>query len=178
MPKPKPQPPTEAQTLERELNALAALKETLAGVLQDDPDFLLDVVEGETSLLEVLDALTLADLHDEGLIAGLKTAQTTLKDRRERIESRRVIRRTLIERAMLMMERKKVERPSATLTLRDAAPKLVIEDESLIPSKFFEEQPPPPPKLNKDALEAALAQGAVEGARMDNGSVGLTIRRR
>lgn len=175
----KRKPPTEAETLSREVEALAALKETLQEALNGDPDFLLDVIEGETNLLEVLDMMALADLHDDVLVAGIKDAQATLKERRDRIEARKAIRRALMERTILMLDRKKLERPTATFTLADIKPKPVIEDESQIPSRFWVEQPPPPPKLDKDALEAALAGGEeVSGARLDNGSVRLTIRRK
>ncbi len=159
----------------REMQALEALKASLSPMLADDPDFILDLAEGETNLLETLDALLAADAMDEWLIEGAKKAAAEVSFRADRFQKRRMARRTLIEQALMILEQRKLERPCATISLADRAPMAVIEDESALPSRFFVNEP----SLDKKALKAALDAGEdVPGARLSNGSVSLTIRRR
>jgi hypothetical protein len=158
----------------QEMDAARALMETLGPMLADDPDLLLDTIEGETGLMEVIDAMILADLADVEHIAGLKRAAMTLAERKSRIERRVETRRALIEQAMTLMDQKKLKRPGGTLTLSDRAPKVEVFDESVIPSRFFKTEP----KLDREALkEAVMAGEHVPGAVKTNGSVSLTIRR-
>lgn len=158
-----------------EIAAASALKASLADALAGDPDLLLDTIEGETGLLEIVDALLLADLHDAEMIEGLKRAKDTIDIRRKRFEARVALRRALIEQAMLIVEREKLERPTATLSLISRPPAVEVVEEADIPARFFKSKP----VLDKDALKAALAAGEeVSGARMTNGSQSLTIRRR
>lgn len=160
---------------EKELAAAAALKEAFATLLADDPELLLNTIEGETSLLEMVDALALADSHDVALQSGIKDAIGSLESRQERVERRVATRRALIERVLAMLETKKLERPVATFTLRDLPPKVEIQDDADLPARFWK---PGAPKLDRSALKEALEAGeAVPGARLTNGSQSLTIRR-
>lgn len=160
---------------EREIAAFAALREAYARECENDPDFAIDLAEGETNLLEAIDALALADLEDDFLADGVKRGIEALRLRQERFDRRRGARRALIEQALLILEVKKLERPAATLSIAERAPKVEIEDESQIPARFFVAGDP---KLDKKALKAALEEAPVPGARLSNGSVSLTIRRR
>jgi Siphovirus Gp157 len=171
---------------EREIEAFKVLKEAYAREVEADPDFAVDLAEGETNLLETLDAMAEADALDEGLIAGVKAAVETLRFRAERFEKRRVARRAIIEQALLILSAKKLERPCATFSLTKHPPQLVITDEAAIPARFWISGDP---KLDRKELKAALdAAAAVEegaeppepipGAELSNGSVSLTIRRR
>lgn len=159
----------------RELEVAEALKVDLAAMVQEDPDLLLDTIEGETGLMEVLDALLEADLVDAGHVDGLKGAQQRLSDRRRRAEARIEMRRALIERALLLLEVKSLRRPTATVSLSERAPSLIVDDESAVPARFFV----PKPALDRKALAEALAagDGDIIGARLSNGAVSLTIRR-
>lgn len=181
----------------KEMDALAALKESLADLLADDPDMILDLAEGETSLFEVVDALLAADALDEGLIDGAENAKRAIGYRVERFKQRQETRRGLLERALLMLEQKKLERPSATISITNRKPKVEVEDESKVPSAYFVT---PDPVLSKKLLNeavagildrqdaenaAAIAEGREAkmfempaGVRLSNGSVSLTIRRR
>lgn len=181
---------------ERELAALDALKSALADEIRDDPDFVIDIAEGETDLLEVLDALLASDALDDGLIEGVEKAQRELGYRSERFATRKQRRRTLIERTLMMLETKKLERPAATISLASRKPKVEVIDESALPSQFFKTSV----TLDKKALNAAV-EGIIterdleferakregrdpnppplpEGVALGNGTVSLTIRRR
>lgn len=159
----------------REMQALEALKSALASEIANDPDFLLDLAEGETSLLEILDAMLEADAMDEGLIEGAAAAAASIAERKERFAKRRAARRVIIEQALVILERNKLERPCATISMANRAPQVIVTDESALPSKFFKSEP----KLDKKALKEALDAGEqVPGATLSNGSQSLTIRRR
>jgi hypothetical protein len=141
----------------------------------DDPDLMLVLAEGETDLLELLDRMLEADLNDDALIIGLKAQKDTLAVRLHRLQERRESRRSILEQALFLLERKSLERPVATLTLSNRPPALVVDEEAQIPARFFDLKPMLNKRLAKEALEAGEE---VPGARLSNGCVTLTVRRR
>ena len=82
-----------------------------------------------------------------------------------------------IEAAMVEAEQRNIRLDSRTVYLSKVAPKVVVENEAEIPSRFWTTPEPPAPKLDKKALKDALAaKEAVPGARLDNGSISLRMR--
>lgn len=163
--------------LSREARALEGLKIALeAGCGLDlDPDFLHDLAEGQTNLFEAIDALLHDDLQDRMLLEGVKFVLKDLQARQDRIETRSETRRALFEQALSILERKSLERPTATITLASRPPILSVTDESQIPSHFFKAKP----VLDRKALKDALERGeTAPGAHLTNGSMSLSIRRR
>lgn len=162
---------------ENELVVLQALKSNLQVHHEelDDPDIVLCLADGETSLFELLDTLLEADLSDDGLIAALKLSKDTLAARLHRIEERRRSRRSILEQALLLLERKSLERPTGTLVLAERPPVLVVEEEAQIPARFFDLKPVLNKRLAKQALEAGEE---VAGAKLSTQVLSLTIRRR
>jgi hypothetical protein len=160
----------------KEAKAVASLRESLRQLGHDgDEDLLLDSIEGETSLLEVLDKLLVGIVADEGLAAGAHVAATEMEHRAERFERRAAAARTVMEQAMLIAELEKLERPAATLSIVRRAPKAEITEEADIPAEFWKAGDP---KLDRKALLAALKEGrAVPGAALSNSAPSLTIRR-
>lgn len=147
--------------------------------IEDDSDLVADSIEGETNLLEALDA-ALSEIDEcEILIFGLDeklkafdARKKMQKDRAERI-------RALIEQALMMIDQRSFKLPSATISLTARAAGLVITNEADIPAKFWIEQERPAPKLDRKAIAEALkAKEAIPGAELDNGSVSLSVRRR
>lgn len=160
-----------------ELGILEALKANLTvhHELLDDGELMMILAEGETSLLEALDAMLEADLADDGLIVGLKQNRDTMAVRLHRLEERRRSRRAILEQALLLLERKSLERPCATISLSERVPSLVVEEEAQIPARFFDLKPSLNRRLVKQALEAGED---IAGAKLSNGCVTLTVRRR
>jgi len=154
---------------------LAQLKE--AGI--DDEESFEIAIESETNLLEVISkALDKID-EDDVLDAGLTAKIEAFTERRTAIRKQKDFLRTSIEQAMLIAEQETMRLPTATLTLRKVKPGTVIETEADIPSRFWTPQETPAPKLNKKSLLEALEAGeTIPGARLDNGSVSLTVRRK
>lgn len=160
-----------------ETHAFEVVKASLAAhhELLDDPELMLDLALGQTSLIETLDRVLEADLNDEGLIEGLRLMRDTVIARLHRIEERRKSRRVILEQALLALERRALERPAATLTLNERAPAVEVEDESQIPTRFFAMKP----VLDRRAVKAALEAGEeVPGARLSARMITLTMRRR
>ena len=181
----------------KELLALQALKDSIADAAKDDPDLLLDMAEGETNVLELIDMVLEADLVDQGLLDGLANVKAIVKLREERFEMRMKTRRALLEQALFILERKKLERPTATISITERKPTITVTDESEIPSEYFRT---PDPVLNKKALNEAYAalleKQAVEtmtataegrepvqfpmipGCAVNNGNASIAIRRK
>jgi len=181
----------------KEATALEMLLADCRQMIEEYPDLVLDLAESETNALEVIDALIIADGFDAELVAGAEKAKDVIDSRIQRFKARSERRRAVLERFMLIMDQKKLERPGATISLAERKPKVEIEDESAIPSQFYRT---PDPVIDKKALNehvagllqkqasefaAAKAEGRepelfplVEGVRLTNGSVSLTIRRR
>lgn len=171
-------PPTKAKAFLdpiKEAKAVSALRATLADHgLADDPDWLIDAVEGETSLLEAIDRLLLNMAENDGLAKGAESAAAELLVRAKRFEKRAEAARAMIEQALMIAEIENITRPAGTLFLSRRAPKVEIQDEADIPAEFWKTGDP---RLDRKALLAALKDGqAVPGACLSNQAPSLSIR--
>lgn len=162
-----------ARDLEREANAAKGLIEALRG---EDEDVVHDMTEGETGLMEAIDA-ALSELDDcDVTVVGCKAKEAEMAERRGRAERRQERIRTLIEQAMLVAGLPTAKRPTATISVADVAPKPVVTDEAAIPSDYWRQ---PDPVLDKSKINAAVKDGAeIPGVSMSNGTTKLTIRRK
>lgn len=163
--------------VEQEMHLLNALKANVTAHNEelDDPELMLVLADGETSLLQLIDRMLEVDLEDDTMISALKLHKDTLVVRLHRIQERRQSRRSILEQALILLERKTLERPTGTITLSDRAPSLVVEEEAVIPARFFDLKP----VLNRQRAKQALDEGEeIPGARLSNGSITLTVRRR
>jgi len=155
---------------------LVSLHEQGAG---DDAELVADTIEGETNLVEAIDA-ALSEIDEcEILIAGLDEKIKVFDARKKQQKDRSERIRALIEQALVATDQTSMKLPSATLSLTKRAPGLVVTNEADIPARFWVEQERPAPKLDKKALAAALKDDEeVPGATLDNGSLSLTVRRK
>lgn len=144
----------------------------------DDKELVTDMIEGQTGLLEAIDAALSQIDEGEILIVGIKAKEQSLEARRKAIETRNDRIRAIIEQAMLATAQMSLRLPSATLSLRKVAPALMVTNEADVPARFWIEQERPAPKLDKKALAEAVKAGEIPGATLDNGSVSLSVRRR
>lgn len=141
---------------------------------ESDPQAILDTLEGETNLHEALLLIADSALDDETMAEAVGLRIKALQERRSRAEVTAEHKRALIIMTMERAGLKTIKGVGATLSIRDVAPKVVVEDESAIPSSFFV---PQEPKLDKKALTETLREGRkVPGATLSNGGVSLTIR--
>lgn len=137
----------------KEARAAAALRESIASLNEDDA-LLIDMIEGETSFMECLDALLVEEALTSGLIDGVKSAAEAIGGRRARLEKRKETVRALIEQALMIAEIDvKIERPVATISLAKRPPVIVIETEADIPAQYWKASEP---TLDRKAIGDAL----------------------
>lgn len=164
----------EEHKLHREIRAATALKQSLKDICGDDEEALRDMIEGETNLHDMIERVCLSMDEDGILLTGITARVADLAERKKRIENRIGTKRAMIEQAMVIGEIQTLERPAFTLSLRKVPAKAIIEDESLIPAKYFE---PQPPVLDKKTLLADLkGEDKIPGASLSNGGIALQIR--
>lgn len=172
--------------LAKEVRAAQQLRQTLKAALGDDAETMADMIEGETNLHEMIGEVDKSIVEDELLIVGLEVMIEGLEKRKFRLSERIDRKRAAIEQALMIAERKTLELPCGTFTLKDVPPKLDVYDESKIPADYWKQ---PDPTLDRTRLGKALreiekapkTEGApmveIPGARLGNGSITLQVRR-
>jgi hypothetical protein len=165
---------SETSALNREAEAAQSLLANLRDIIGDDEQATVDAIEGETNLLETITAV----VHRINEIAahkdGIKDYVGRVKSRLERLERQEELMRTALLSAMATAGLKKLELPTATITMKATAPSAVITDEANIPASFWK---PQDPKLDKKAiLDSLKSKQDVPGAVLSNGPPTLQIR--
>lgn len=163
----------QSDRLHHEANAARHLIEAL----HDDDEVLRhDMVEGETSFLEAIDA-ALAEIDEcDVVMEGIAAKIAQFAERQDRAKRRIERLRGLIEQAMLTAGLPTVKRPTATLSVSEKKPAALIFDESLVPAQFWKARDP---VLDKTAINAAVKGGeTIPGVTLTNGGTTLTIRRK
>jgi hypothetical protein len=139
--------------LAHELTARQVLLDQLRTLAADDPEFFLDLVEGETPILELLAALDASLAEDERLAEGVKTAVEQLQARRRAAETRRDLKRRLLAHTLQQLGLQSLRLPTATLSLSAAGVKAVVQAPEEVPARWWK---PQPPKLDQDGLTKAV----------------------
>lgn len=141
----------------------------------EDEALIHDTVEGETDFFEAVERALDEIGECEIVAAGIADMQKRLSDRLTRTNNRAEKLRGLIDQAFQMAEIKSHKFATATLASKSIPRKLIVTDESQIPTRFFK---PQPPKLDRKELLDALKSGEViPGADMSNGGTTIQIRR-
>jgi Siphovirus Gp157 len=139
--------------LSQELEAKQTLLDQLRALTADDPDFLTDLIEGETNLLELIAALDASIVDDEILVEGAKAALDKLQNRKRTAEARIELKRRLLAHTLHQIGLKTVRTPTATLTIAEASLKAIAVAPEDIPARWWK---PQPPKLDQDGLTKAI----------------------
>lgn len=144
------------------------LAERLADT-QEDPQAVLDTLEGELWPIEVktralsyvlanLNYLVEAGRDAERQVAALRKA------RERRIERLKDYLQTCMEVAGIT----KVECPEFQAAIRKNPPKVVIDDEALVPHPYWRQPEPEPPVLDKERIKEDIKAGLdVPGAHLE-----------
>jgi hypothetical protein len=163
---------TTVSKLSSEITKAAEIRKALQE--QDDPQLILDMIEGETDLNEAVAVIYEEMVDDIAMAAGIEAFSKTLTERHSRLLKGIETRRGLILMAMDRAGMETIKTPLATITVRDTPKTAVITDEAMIPAQFWK---PQDPKLDKKALTDALKDGAeVPGATLSNGGITLSVR--
>lgn len=141
--------------------------------LEHDDVLRADMIEAETPAFDFLDEVVRriedTEAHLDGVIGRVKV----FKERAERFERRIEALRALAFKVMNTADLKKVELPTATLSIRNGAPQVVVHDEASLPADCIKTVTVP----DKTAIREKLKAGdAVPGAYLSNGGPTLSIR--
>ena len=85
-----------SRALQNEIDAALILRSQIEALVADDPEFLAEAIEGETNLFEQIDALVISVRTDEAIAAGIDKLVDRLKTRKEALEKRSDLKRSLI----------------------------------------------------------------------------------
>lgn len=141
---------------------------------QIDDQTLSDTVEGLSDLPEILTTILRAALADEALATGLKGRITEMESRLARLQERARKRRQLVKDTMVDIGLKKLSAPDFTAAIRAGIPSLLVFDEAVVPSIYWE---PRDPHLNRQGLLTDLKQGTeIKGVTLSNPEPVLSVR--
>lgn len=122
---------------------------------QDDPDLVADMISGETDLEGFVGHVLEFILADEADLEGIKAHHKRIAERRRRLESRVERLRTLLASVITLLPERKYRHALALVTAFDVDPRVIVQDESAIPSHFWIQQEP---KLNESGIRKLLLQ--------------------
>lgn len=158
----------------QETKAAEVLRDQIKAMAGDDDQTIADMIEGETSIHELLEKVVEQIVNDEAMADSIGAVCKKLKERQDRIEKRISWFRTAAASAMEAAGIKKKESPFGTISLKDVPPSAVITDESKIPARYWK---PQDPKIDKKAIvEALKAKAEIPGAELSNGGQTVQIR--
>lgn len=156
-------------------NVLEALNHFLS---DDDEALKLDMLEGETSLNEIVSRLLADNEDDEGIIAALDAQIDIRAERKQRLQRRIEGRKTAIGSLMDCACITKLPLPEATLSLRTLQTRPKVVDVNLLPIGFYSDKVVR--QADMDAIKEAIEAGhpIPSGVVMTNGGSSLTVRRK
>lgn len=161
------------RNLSIEADIARSLLANIRDVIGDDEEMAADAVEGETNLIEVIEAAIARIAELEGFEASIKAHMASLRERKDRFGKQADMLRQAVLVAMGMADLKKIELPGATVSRKSVPPKAEIISGADIPAKFWK---PADPTLDLKAVLAALkAKEQVPGAVLSNGGETLAI---
>lgn len=140
----------------------------------DVEDALADTVEGSVDIQSALYRVLLAAEEDRMAAWGLKSRIDELKARLARIEATEEKKRAIVQSTMEQIGIQKISRPEFSVSLVPSGPKVVITEETALPSDCVRVKSEP----DKARIKVLLKAGQfVPGAELSNGGFHLMIRR-
>lgn len=159
------------QDIRIEADMAARLRDALEA--HGDEDLTLDMIEGETRLIDMLDTLAEGYAEDKAMAEAIKLRLDDLSTRRKRIEARADARKALMEKALEVAGIPKIERPLFTASMRALPQSVNVTDPEAIPDAFCRIKREP----DKTAIKKAIQEGQViPGCTLTNGGQSLSIR--
>jgi len=140
--------------------------------LKEDEDLKNDMLEGSTDFHETMEKLLRRTQDSIYLAKACQDAERDIHDRRKRFEKRVEFGRELMKRLMEAADIRKLEFPTATLSIMQTAPQVVILNEYEIPDDFMRIKKEP----NKTLLKEMLEKMDVPGVTLSNGGTAIVIR--
>ena len=138
--------------LQQETVAARALIEGLkAAELFGDDELVSDTIEGETSLFELLEEAVKKLGEDKAKVVALKQYKQEIGDRASAIEAAGKKAYSAIATALDAIGKPSHKGTFGTISVKDGQRELVIGNQAVIPSHFFD-IPEPTPVLNRDRV--------------------------
>jgi Siphovirus Gp157 len=140
--------------------------------LEEDEVLRLDMIEGSTNFMELLDELIEADREIAGLEEGLEAVIDRFLLRKQRFASNRLGIRKFAMQLMEAAGQKTVKRPAGTISIAAGRPKVLITDETAIPPAYTRTKV----EIDKESIAKTLkALGEVPGTTLSNAEPVLRI---
>lgn len=157
---------------------IEALRLSFPEIFEDgDEQLLHDMLQGQTSLHEFLAIVEERRQEAASMAGAIATRIAELEIRQKRIEKREQAMRRLAFQLMQAAEQKKIELPTATLSIRNGTPRVMIFDESAVPDEFCRFKREPDKTRIKEAMQQQLTT-FIPGATLSNAEPTLAIRTR
>lgn len=131
-----------------------------------------DMIEGATSMHDVLGLLVGLAADADGMANAIKGRAEALALRKARFERRSDAMRSLIQKVMERAELNKVQLPEATLSISFRKPSPIVTDDAALPDEFCKF------KRSPDMGKIRETETLPPGCSMSNGRNVLSIRNR
>lgn len=153
-----------------------AMREALKAEFPDlDIDTMQDTLEGETGVLGLVAKMVEEAIFADGLADGLDSVLKAVSDRRTRLQAKSERLRGSILTILQAIEYQGALRlPIATVSTVRRPPSPIVDDPTKLPDHLMRIVTTKTP--DKAKIAEAMKNSPVEGCRMSNGSVSLTIR--
>lgn len=149
-------------------NLLAAYPE-----LAEDEDLRADMIEGETSMVPLVERLLKIKLDADTMAEAIKARKQDIAERQARFERKGEGAKKLIKSVMLAADLPKLTLPDATVSITKPRTKVNILDLNELPQGFFVTER----KAKSAEIKAALEAGeTIPGAELALGDEGLMVR--
>lgn len=141
--------------------------------LQDDDELRADMIEGSTDAEAVMERLLDQSMNAQSMVNAIKSRKTDLAEREARFKRRDAAMRELMMKIMSASRQRKFELAEATISMRNTAPKLHVDDEAGLPEDYLKVETKADKKKIADDLKAGTE---IPGCYMDNGGETISIR--
>ncbi len=158
------------------LAQVSALRTMLADQFEDDDRGWLDLLEGETDAHALVRRFLDQIEAEDGVHAALTEQMDARKVRRDRSDTRKAAAREAIATVLKCAGIDKLPLPEATITLRETAVKLVVNDAAAVPQEYAKATWKP--EMAKINAAFGDAEQLPNWLRRDEPRPSLTIRRR
>jgi|WetSurMetagenome_2_1015567.scaffolds.fasta_scaffold00693_17 hypothetical protein len=148
-----------------EVNAVRALKEAFGPMMEEDPELAACMVEGETGFIEAVQAIIVSRNESLALAEMADKLSDTYAERKKRFEARAKALRETLATALEAAKETSVPTGAGTVSLSDAPVIAIIENEVLVPSRFWVTPPQPEKRIDKNSLNAEIKLGPIPGCR-------------
>ena len=155
--------------------ALQQAVATLQRALADEPDqdgVLASPAEATEDVEELLNRVLRAAVEADAMADMASERIKAMTERKARYMARNETLRATAFAAMDVLELRTVELPDLTASIKQNAPRVVITDETLIPTAYLRVSVVP----DKAEIKEALKSGPVPGATLTNSLPSISIR--